>query len=95
MFPVATFFLFRIASEDIIFYIKLLEVAEFMCDVWVHHALLSLPDPYLMRPHLGSVGRNYGYFIQYTPDAGRATSSQIFVFMNDLNSASMTNDSSR
>ena len=66
-----------------------------MCDVWVHHALLSLPDPYLMRPHLGSVGRNYGYFIQYTPDAGRATSSQIFVFMNDLNSASMTNDSSR
>ena len=50
MFPVATFFLRRTASEDIIFYIKLLEVAEFMCDVWVHHALLSLPDPYLMRP---------------------------------------------
>ena len=94
MFPVATFALCRTASENIIFYIKLLEVAEFMCDVWVHHAL-SLPDPYLMRPHLGSVGRNYGYFIQYTLDAGWATSSQIFVFMNDLNSASMTNDSSR
>ena len=57
--------------------------------------MLSLPDPYLMRPHLGSVGRNYGYFIQYTPDAGWATSFQIFVFMNDSNSASMTNDSSR